>query len=254
MSPIVIFCIVFACIFGVAILAMFLGRVLPEHHLSGQSKEVINLGMALIATLAALVLGLMIATTQGTFNEQNNTVKQLSTDVILLDRVLARYGPETKEARDLLHRSVTFALDQIWPKNRSRPANLAPGGEARSDMEICYDKIAAFSPRDNAQRALQARALQIIADIAQVRLQLFVQEDVPMPLPFLILLVFWLMILFGGYGLMAPRNATVLTILFLCTLSASGALFLILELGKPFEGVMRVSSAPLHDALAQLGR
>jgi hypothetical protein len=231
---------------------MFIGRALPDHHLSGDAKDVIKLGMALIATLSALVLGLLIATAKGTFDTQSGAIRQISAKAVLLDRVLALYGPETKEARDLLRHSVALTLDRIWPEDGSRSGNLAPG-EARSEMEAFYGEVADLSPQNDAQRSLKARALQITTDLAQTRFQLFVQEDTSIPLPVLVVLVFWLMILFAGYGLLAPRNATVIGVLFVYTLSVSGAIFLMLELAKPFEGVVRVSSAPLHDALSHLG-
>jgi hypothetical protein len=251
-SSIAISSIAFACVFGGALLAMFVGRALPEHHLSADSKDVIKLTMALIAMLAALVLGLLIATTKGTFDTQSSAIKQIATNVILLDRVLANYGSETQEARDLLHRSTALTLDRIWPRNNARPADLAPG-EERREMHIFYDKVAALSPQKDAQTSLKGRALQITFDLAQIRYQLFVQEDSSIPLPFLVVLVFWLTALFAGYGLLAPRNATVIAALFVCTLSVSGAIFLILEMAKPLEGAVQISSAPLHDALSHLG-
>jgi hypothetical protein len=251
-SSIAISCVAFACVFGGALLAMFVGRALPERHLSGDSKDVIKLMMALMATLAALVLGLLIATTKATFDTQSSAIKQISTNVILLDRVLANYGSETQDARGLLHRSAALTLDRIWPANNARPADLAPG-EERREMHIFYDEVAALSPQKDARASLKARALQITFDLAQTRYQLFVQEDSSIPLPFLVVLVFWLTMLFAGYGLLAPRNPTVIAALFVCTLSVSGAIFLILEMAKPLEGTMRISSAPLHDALSHLG-
>ena len=253
MSAIAVSCLVFACVFSGAILAMFVGRALPDHHLSGDSKDVIKLAMALIATLAALVLGLLIATTKGMFDTQSGAVKQISANVILLDRVLANYGSETQEARDLLHRSTASTLHRIWPENGARPADLAPG-EARRETHIFYDKVAALSPQNDAQSSLKARALQITFDLAQTRYQLFVQEDSSIPTAFLVVLVFWLTILFAGYGLLAPRNPTIIAALFVCTLSVSGAIFLILDMAKPLEGAtIRISSAPLHDALSHIG-
>ena len=211
------------------------------------------MGMGTIATLAALVLGLLIATTKGTYDTQSGTVKELAAKVLLLDRVLAKYGPETKPARDLLHSMVEATLDRIWPQDSGREANLTPG-EFRAAGEAMYDKIAELSPQNDAQRALKARALDITADIAQTRLRLFAQQQSSLPLPLLVVLVFWLSILFAGYGLLAPANATVLAVLIVCALSLSGAIFLMLELATPFAGTMRVSGAPLRDALSLIGQ
>src|SRR3972149_680486 len=118
--------IVFACVFGGALVGNFLRAVLPEHHLSTESKDVVKLGMGLIATMTALVLGLLIATAKDSYDTQRSGLTQVSVNVVFLDRAMAHYGPETKEARDLLRSSFVGAIDQIWPEAGSRPAQLAP--------------------------------------------------------------------------------------------------------------------------------
>jgi hypothetical protein len=258
MSPLTIASVIFACVFGSALLAMLLGRALPEHHLRPESKEAVKLGLALVATLAALVLGLLISAAKGAYDTQNNAVRQFAADVLLLDRILSLYGSETKEAQDLLRRGGAATLDRLWPEDSSRSANLTPG-EARELAESFYGKVAELAPRNEArrneaQRSLRARALEIATRLFETRMRMYVQKDNAIPLPFLVVLVFWLIILFGGYALLAPRNVTVIAALFVCALSVSGALFLILELDRPYEGIMRLSSAPLREALAQIGK
>ena len=253
MSPLATSSIVFACIFGVALVAMFLRSFLPEHHLSADSKDVVKMGMGTMATLAAIVLGLLIATAKGTYDAQSGAVQELAAKVMLLDRVLAKYGPETKEARDLLRGAAEAMQDRIWPDEGGRSANLTPG-EAKVAGDAMYDKIAELSPRDDAQRALKARALEATTDLLQERLRLFARHDGSLPLPFLVVLASWLVILFAGYGLLAPRNSTVVAVLFVCTLSVSEAIFLLLELSTPFAGMLRVSSGPMRDALSVLGK
>jgi hypothetical protein len=253
MSPLAVAGVAFACMFASTLAAIVGKPALPGHHLSADSKEIVKLGMGMIATLAALVLGLLIASTKGTYDAQGGAVKELAAKVLLLDRVLAKYGPETKDARDLLRSAVVAILDRIWPEDRGRVANLTPG-EARAAGEAMYDKIVALAPQNEAQRTLKARALDITSDVAQARLRLFAQQDSSLPLPFLVVLVFWLSVLFAGYGLLAPSNATVLAVLIVCTLSAAAAIFLMLELASPFAGSMRVSSAPLRDAASLIGQ
>src|SRR5262249_50321264 len=157
---------------------------------------------------------------------QSNAVNELSSKVILLDRALAFYGPQTKEARELLRRAVVRTLDRIWP-NEAGTADLAPG-EARAELELFYGKVAGLSPdKDDTRRTtLKARALDFTTEMVQTRLRLFAQRDGSIPLPFVVVLVVWLVVLFVGYGLTAPRNATVLAVQVLCILSVSGALFL----------------------------
>ncbi len=102
MSPLVISLIAFGCIFGGMLLGMFLRQVLPEHHLSEESKDVVKLGIGTMATLAALVIGLLIASAKGSFDTLNNGLIKAGSQIILLDRAMAQYGPETREARELL--------------------------------------------------------------------------------------------------------------------------------------------------------
>src|SRR5512147_1110371 len=137
MNPLVISCILFACVFAGALLGLFLQGPLPDHHLSDATKDAVKLGTGLIATLAALVLGLLVASAKSGYDTQNSEIKQMSATILLLDRILAHYGPETKEARDLLRRTVTGAIDRIWPENRSQPANLAPA-ERRAEAESFF--------------------------------------------------------------------------------------------------------------------
>ena len=157
---------VFACVFGGVLLGMFLRTILPEHHLSPDSKDVVKLGMGLIATMAALVLGLLVASAKNSYDTQRSGLTQMSANIMLLDRVLTHYGPETKDTRDLLRRSVVRVLDQMWPEDRSHPAQLEP---TAAGAEPLYDTIQALSPQNEAQRSLQAKALGISTDIAQTR-------------------------------------------------------------------------------------
>jgi hypothetical protein len=249
-SPLAIGVIVLACVFGGALLGTLLRARLPEHHLSEESKDVVKLAMGLIATMSALVLGLLIASAKSSYDAQTNELKQVSTSIILLDRVMARYGPEAKGARELLRRSVVDAIDRAWPATSSPPALLDPAAEAQD----LYDAIHALSPQNEAQSSLRSRALGISSDIAQMRWLLFEQRTGSIPLPFLVVLIWWIAIIFASFGLFAPPNASVIAILFICALSVSAAIVLILELDQPFGGFLQISSAPLRDALGHLGQ
>jgi hypothetical protein len=244
--------VIFACVFGGSLLAMWLGRALPEHHMRPESKEAVKFGLAFLATLSALVLGLLIAAAKGTYDTQNSAVRQMAADGLLLDRVLERL-PETKEARQLLRRAGALTLNRLWPEEEGRSGDLTPG-EARNLLEAFYDKVAGLAPQNEAQRALRGRALDVTNNLEQTRLRLFAQKDSSIPVPFLVVLVFWVVILFAGYALLAPPNLTVVGMLLICALSVAGAVFLILELDRPFGGILRVPSAPLRDALSQMGK
>jgi hypothetical protein len=250
-SPVAIGCLIFGCVFGGALLGIVLRAVLPEHHVSAESKDVVKLGIGLLATMTALVLSLLLASARSSYEMQRNELTQVSANIIVLDRVLALYGPETKDARDLLRRSVARALDRMSPQSGSRAAQLEPGA---AGAEGLYDKIQVLSPGSEAQRSLRAEALRIGIDLARTRWLLFEQGGRSIPVPFLVMLVFWVAVIFVSFGLFAPPNATVIATLFVCGLSVSSAIFLILELDQPFEGLVHMSSAPLQNALAHLGR
>jgi len=251
MSPMAIAWVVFGLVFGSALAAMLVHSALPEGHLSTDSKDVVKLGIALIATMSALVLSLLIASAKSAYDTRSNQVVQAAADIMLLDRVLARYGPETKDARSVLQRSVAAAVERFWPTGGERRPALNPQG---SPVEALYDKIEELSPQSEAQRSLRNQALTMALDVGHLRLLLFEQLRSSIPVPFLVVLVFWLCIIFASFGLFAPRNATVIAALLVCALSVSAATFLILELDRSFEGLLQVSGAPMRAVLAQLGQ
>jgi Protein of unknown function (DUF4239) len=206
--------------------------------------------MGLIATMAALVLGLLVASAKSSFDAQRSGVAQMAANIVLLDRNLAHYGPETKELRELVKSSVAGALARIWPEDDSTPAQTTP----TNALETIYEKIGELAPKDEKQRTLQSQALRISSDLAQTRWLLFAQRGSSIPTPFLVVLVFWLTILFASFTLFAPPSPTAVGALLVCALSVATAIFLILELDRPFAGMIRIPSAPVRDALAQLGR
>lgn len=254
MIPTLIALIVFACAFAGALLGMALRTRLPENHLSEGAKDVIKLGMGLIATMTALVLGLVIATAKNSYDTQDEAVKHSAIKILLLDRVLANYGAEAKDVRDLLRRTVADRLQAVWPEDHFQRATLDAPEVAFMGQDI-EARILLLSPQNDVQRWLRSKALEIISDITETRwLVLGGSRLSGVPLPFLVVIVFWLTIIFASFGLFAPRNGTVIAVLFLCAFSVAGSIFLILELDQPFEGLIRISSAPLRYALAHLGQ
>ena len=140
-----------------------------------------------------------------------------------------------------------------WPEDTSQPAQVdAP--ETTPSVEGIEARIRALSPQNDAQRWLQSRALTISGDLAGTRWLVFAQAGNSIPMPFLVVLVLWLTVLFGSFGLLAPRNATVIAALALCALSVAGSIFLILEMSRPLAGLIKVSSAPLRYAVSHLGQ
>jgi hypothetical protein len=253
-GPLAISLIAFGCISGGMLLGMFLRGVIPEHHLSDDSRDVVKLGTGMIAMMAALVLGLLIASAKGSYDAINSGLLQSGSKVILLDRVMAQYGPETKEVRDQLRRTVASVIDQVWSTERTGHIDTKVP-DSRTGLESLQDKLLQLSPQNGAQRWLQSRALEVTSDITESRWLLVEQQGISaLPMPFLVMLVSWLVIIFFGFGLLCPRNATVIAVLLVCALSAAGALYLIQELDRPYGGLITISSAPLQNALAYLGK
>jgi hypothetical protein len=255
MSAMAIAWIVFGCVFGGALVGMFVRSILPEHHLSQDSKDVVKLGTGLIATMAALVIGLLIASAKGSFDTQSNELRQVAANLVLIDRVLARYGPETQDAREAIRRTTVTWLDLIWPEDGASSANLETAKKGPAQIEKVQDMIRELAPQNDGQRELRARALQLSGEVAQTRWLLVGQFGYrAIPVPFLVVLVMWLTVIFVSFGLLSPRNTTVIAVLFICALSAAAAIFLILEMEQPFEGLMKISSAPLRETLSHLGQ
>jgi len=243
--------LVFACLFGAGLLGVRVRAALPEDHLSTETKDAVKVGMGLVATMAALVLGLLVASTKGSYDAQKNEVTQMAAKSVFLDRVLANYGSESAESRDLLRRSVGSAISHMWPdKTSSQPAQLDPSG---SSGEAFFNSIQKLSPQNDVQRSLKSQAAQIAADLGQMRWLLFEQTETSISVAMLIVLISWLAIIFVSAGLFAPPNATVVIALMLAALSVSGAIFLILELDMPFDGVIQISQKPMYNALIHLG-
>ena len=253
MSSLAIASIVFACVFSSGLFGLFVRASLPNHHLGDDSTGVVKLGTGLIATLAALVLGLLIASAKTSFDKIKDEVTQGAVKIVQLDRALAHYGPETKQARDLLRGAVTSVIELIFSEDDSKLVKLdAPERLAR--IEQIQAQLRELAPRSDAQRALQVRALELVNDLAQMRWLLIVEGEGAIPTPFLVVLVFWLAMIFTGFGLLSAKNATVVAIFVVCALSVSGAIFLIEEMDRPLDGLMKISSAPLRNALAHLGQ
>jgi hypothetical protein len=254
MSALTLSFIILGCVFGGALLGMLLRAILPEKHMSVETRDVVKLGMGLIGTMTALVLGLLIASAKSSYDAQRNGLAQMSGNVIFLDRTLARYGPESKDAREMLRASVADMLQRTWPQENPQPGQAQEKSGTEGRYEGLYDKIEELPSAKEPQRTLQAQALKIASDVGQARWLLFAQRGSSIPTPFLVVMVAWLTLLFVSFSVFAPPNAMTFFTLLVCAVAVSSAIFLILELDQPYEGLLQISSAPLRNALAQLGR
>jgi hypothetical protein len=232
---------------------LLLRSSLPDHHLSDDSTAIVKLGAGLMATLAALVLGLLIASAKVSFDRLSDEFTQTAATVVVLDHTLADYGPETKGARELLRRTYASAVELFFPRGGAGTAKVdAPENLAR--VEQFQQKLRELVPRNDVQRLIQSEALARSRDLAQTRWMLIQPGQGAIPIPFLAVLVLWLVILFAGFGLVSANNRTVITTLFVCALSVSGAIFLIEDIAHPLEGLMQIPRAPAQTALSHLGQ
>jgi hypothetical protein len=248
MNDLSISLLVFAIIFGGALLGMVVRPLLSETHLHPDSRDVVKMATGLIGTLTALVLGLLIASAKNSFDQKTSQVKQMTATVILLDDLLAQYGPDAASLRNLLRQSIPVLANRIWHEEVIPPGKPVHF-ELSAQSSAFENELEHLSPANDAQRSLQARAIQAFTEGAQLRLQLFTQTGRSIPTPFLVILVFWLAAIFVSFTLFAQTNLVVMASLLVCALSFACAIFLVLELDDPFSGLMGISSASLRSAL-----
>ena len=244
--------IIFACIFGSALLGFLLGKILPHRHLDSDSKDIVKLATGLIATMSALVLGLLVSSAKGTFDQANSELMHMAVRTVVLDRVLSAYGSEANEIRMRVKNGYTTATHQLLSGDENQQAQLETP-EAYSRLEMVQSEIRALSPKNDEQRGLQARAINLTGELANSRWLLVMQRRGSISTPMMVVMVFWLSIVFAAWGIFSPRNLTVATALFASALAVSGAVFLILEMDRPLSGWVRVSAAPMQMAISHLG-
>ena len=237
--------------FGLLLLAIAAGMQISEDRLSIGTKETVKLAASLVATLAALVLGLLVSSAKASYDTVRSEVIEVSSKVVFLDRVLTGYGAESAEARAHLREVAEESMDRMWPTESKRPINLALPKEAGNAL---YMAIQSFTPKDDAQRSLKTEASSLAIDLGKTRTLLVAQSVPSISKLMLVVLISWLVIIFFSFSMLAPTNAPAVVALAISGLSVCGAIALILELDRPFGGLMGLSSEPMRNALAQLGR
>jgi hypothetical protein len=242
--------VAFACLFGGALLGMWLRSRLPEHHLGDDSQKLLGMGLGIIGTMAGLVLGLLVASATGAYNAQRNELLDVSSKVVLLDKILAHYGPEANAPRRALRVAVARTLTRIWPRENDGP-QLDPSAVGAEGL---FDEIEALAPKTDEQRSIKNAAIALGIDVGQTRWLMYEQNGSSLSTSLLVVLIFWFTITFLGFGLFSPTNATVVVALGLCALAVSGAILVTLEMYTPFQGFVQISSMPLREALMHMGQ
>src|SRR4030095_5895666 len=242
---------VFGCLLGSVLIGITIRGFLPQAHLSTESKDAVKVAMGLVATMSALVLGLLVSSAKGAYDIQRTEVIQMAAKVAFLDRVLTAYGPEAASVRAQVRDMLDQSIQQLWPGALGHPADRDPNIQTGT---LLYAALQHLSPQGNAQAALKSQATAQAVDIAQVRSLLAAQSVPSISRPMLIIVVSWLVVIFAGFSVTAPRNATAILALMLSALAVSGAIFLIMELDEPFGGFIGISSEPMVNALHQIGK
>ena len=248
MNPYIVSLLALSAVFGAGLLGIVLQRFLPADHQKDGTKESVRIGMGMVATMSALILGILVASAKGSYDVEKAEVIQLGAKITYLDRVLLNYGPEAKPVRVLLRQAVTGAIERMWAESMDG-SQMDPGAIW---SEALPKAVQALTPANDEQRAFKAQAISLGTELGQMRWLLYEQADSSISHPLLIVVVSWLALIMGSIGLFAPRNATAVIALFLASLSVSGALFLILELDRPFDGLIRISRRPLVNSLVHL--
>jgi hypothetical protein len=253
MFSITIGAVTFVCAFGGAILGMYLRGILPDHHLREDSKDAMKTGIAIVATLSALVLGLLISSAKNALDSTNNAFTQSGAKIIMLDRVLKVYGPEANEPRAILKATLQAIVDRSAVKDKNKVVKMPTNGKTVG-MELVLDSVRSLAPQTDSQTQIQSQAVELCNDLMLSRWLVMEQSQVTVPATLLVILIFWLTILFVSCGLFSPYNSTVIIVLLVCAMSVSSAIFLIEDISKPFDGMIQASTGPLTTALERLGR
>lgn len=241
----------FVVVFGGGILGLLLGRILPEEYRSDATQKIVQTSTGLISLLAALALGLLIATAKNKFDTNNQEVEQFAASLMLLNRELVNYGPEADDTKALLRKYTVAKIAETWPGGPGpKPGPDDP--PAWKLLESLQQSLTGLAPHTESQRSEATRASQTAADLAKTTWIQAAEGSRHVPHPFVLIMIVWLFVLFVSFGLFAPRNALVVIALLVGALSIAGAVVLIVDMDSPFKGVMVVSADPMQQALAKM--
>jgi len=244
MRTILIAVITLACTFGSAFAGEFLSRKLPDETLSNDSKDAVKLVMGLIATMSALLLSLLLASAQTTYNAQNANVEGLAAAVLQMDRMLELYGPAAEPLRKEVHEITDSTRSVIWEADGVHSDRLNPIGLQHRINNLLVSVLSL--PTDtNLHRFAQAQFIRAASEASTIRINMFEQSRSRLPLPFLVVVIAWLSFLFMGFGLLSPFHRLVRFTFLVGAVSVSAAIFMIIELSSPYSGLIQLSDAPI---------
>ncbi|MEZ0171260.1 hypothetical protein [Microvirga sp. TS319] len=231
-----------------ALAGLWLARHLPKTHLSSESRTAVSVSMAVVGTLAALVMSLLISSASASFNAKTDALHRLAVNIIRLDRALGQYGPEAQDVQGLLRSYAQTKAEELLDNDDPSSLDI----RSLAQFEALTSRVLDLQPGDSHQRQAQAQALKVLDSIADAQWLLVEEANTSLPTSFVILLIFWLALLFGSFGLFAPSNATVIIVLLLCALAISGGVFMVLELETATKGLVRISTDPILNAIHEI--
>jgi len=250
MNAVLISVTVLVVAFGGALLGMYLGKHLPDDQLSESAVSHIKTVVGLLTSMFALLLSLQLSSAKSSFDREEARVSTMSAMTASLDRTMAHYGPEANDARASLRLAVQTVLDHSWPKK----GGMLPSQVPNVANEVVLDKIQALAPKDDAQRTYKAQAMSLLLRLGQMRWEEATTIRSSTAIPLMLVETSWVAIAFVSFGIFAPRNLTVITSMFICAAAVAAGFFLIAEMNTPYGGIIHVSSAPMREALAQMGQ
>ena len=250
MTPILASLLVVVCIFLGGLVGLSLNRVLRPSHLTKETQDVVRLGIGMISVLSSLVLGLLIATAKSSYDTTATAVQNYAAELALLNETLRDYGAAAAKPRDLLREYTERLRDDIWPPDGAAPH--LNDDQAAVLMEHVREQVRALQPVDDGQKWLRDQALSINESLLKDRWLLIGEQGRNVSPIMLGVLVSWITLIFLSFGINAPRNAMVMVSFLICSVAIGGAIFLILEMDRPVQGVLQISSWPVRNALAQM--
>ena len=206
--------------------------------------------MGLVATMSAVLLGLLVSSAKISYETTHAQVMQRAAKFALLDRLLVIYGPAATVVRGQLHDLVAEATQRMWP---DESAILAPPKPGSGLGNAFYASLLRLEARGDTELTLKAQAVSLALELGQLQSLMSAESSPSISKPMLVVVVVWLVMIFLGFSLLTPPNVTSMSALIVSALCVAGAIFLILELDQPFGGFMRISSEPMLNVLHELG-
>ena len=243
--------LVFVC----GLLGLYLKKLLPDPHIE-EARGMIAAVVGLITLLLALVLGTIVGSAYGFYATQKGELESLATRAVELDLAMAEYGPETKAFRAKMKQGMTAAYQMFWgPGNAvdSNPDALKVRAVLPT-LQSIDEFLASLDPQTPAQRQALSTADFDAGLMKNLRVTMSLQLASPISWPLLVIVVCWSLLLFCGFGLLSPTNATTVTAMGFGAFAVASAVFLIIELSQPYTGLFRIPPAALEETLEALGR